>query len=213
MKMLSKYHGYFTGVRTEGVWTLDPITNGWNQGVGAGYTDTFWSATYFDLKGLSDDMETVFLDAATVQHAGFHALGGPAGANILIHDIITSIPVDPTNTLVLDAVFQSGLGFPRGYLNFEHVLYGRMQRWANDLDVASGFPELREEFQYGSLQPTASDRLYSYRFLMVNVLGDTSVILPPVRHLIQASPKAEPEYQHMMRLKRSYDLQQSPDVD
>lgn len=211
--MLSKYHGIFLANRAAGNWVIDPVTNGWNQGVGAGYTDIFWSSTYFDLKGLSDDMETVFLDAATVQHAGFHGLGGPAGSNVVIHDIITSIPVDPTDTLVLDAVFQSGLGFPRGYLNFEHVLYGRVQRWANDLDVASGFPELREEFQYGSLQPTASDRLYSYRFITVNVVGDTAVQLPPVRHLIQASPKAEPEYQHMMRLKRSYDLQQSPDVD
>jgi hypothetical protein len=212
MKMLSKYHGIFLANRAGENWVIDPVTNGWNQGA-APNTDIFWSSTYFDLKGLSDDMKTVFLDGATVQHAGLHGLSGPAGANVVIHDIITSIPVDPTDTLLLDALFQSGLGFPRGYLNFEHVLYGRVQRWANDLDVASGFPELREEFQYGSLQPTASDRLYSYRFMSVNVVGDTAVQIPPVRHLIQASPKEEPEYQHLMRLKRSYDLQQTSDVD
>lgn len=214
MKMLHKYHGYFLGTRTADAWSLDALTNGWTQGVGVGYTDTFHSATYFDLAGMSMEDKTIFIEAATVQEAGFNLIAGaPAGSYYIVHDIMTSVPVDLTDNTVLDAIFQRGLGFPGAELNFEHVIYGRMQRWANDLDTAAGFPELREQKQYGSLQPTASDRIYSYRVLQVSLIGDVSLILAPVRHLIDATAKDEPTYEHIMRLKRSYDLQQSHDED
>ena len=88
-----------------------------------------------------------------------------------------------------------------------------MTRYGIELDFGGAFPVLSEEHQSGSLSPTASDRIYSYRLLIVGAVGDTSVVLPPVRHLISAEAKEEPEYQHMMRLKRSYDLQNEPDVD
>ena len=33
--------------------------------------------------------------------------------------------------------------------------------------------------------------------------------IPPARQLLEVDTKEEPEYQHLMRLKRSYDLQQT----
>lgn len=217
MKQLAKTHGFLSALRTAGVWSI-LVNDGWTQAP-APYTDIWYSNSFIDLKGLSMEAETVFPTAATVQHAGRHALVGPAGSNMVIHDIITSIPLDLTDTDVLNGVFTFGVGFSgststaKGSLNFEHVIFARTQKWANDLDVAAQFPELREEFQYGSMAPSASDRLYCYRFVGLYVTGDTGMDIPPARQLLEVDAKAEPEYQHLMRLKRSYDLQQTPDVD
>jgi len=45
--------------------------------------------------------------------------------------------------------------------------------------------------------------------------GNTSnrILTPSGRHVMQVDAIAEPEFQYLMRLKRSYDLQQTPDVD
>lgn len=213
MKTLAKHHGYFVASKTAGIWTLDALTDGWTQGVGPGYEDTFTSATYFDLAGMAMDEKTLFLEAATVQQAGFTAIGSVAGDNVRVYDIMTSIPIDITDNNVQDDIFQRGLGFPGSTLNFEHVLYQRMERFSLDLDYANSFPVLAESHQSGSLSPTASDRIYSYRLITFTFAGDGAGILPPVRHLINVKPTEEQTYQYLMRLKRSYDLQQEPDVD
>lgn len=213
MKVLAKQHGFLSTLRTGGVWTV-LVNDNWEQAP-APLDDIWYSSSYIDLKGLSIDGDTVFPKAATVQSAGRHALVGPAGSSMIIHDIVTSIPIDTSDQQVLNGIFTIGVGFnaaaanAKGTLNFEHVIYARSQRWANDLDVAASFPEMREEVFYGSMQPTASDRLYCYRFVGLYVVGDTGMDIPPARQLIEVDAKEEPEYQHLMRLKRSYELQQT----
>ena len=213
MKVLAKQHGFLSALRTEGVWTV-LVNNDWEQAP-APLDDIWYSSSYIDLKGLSIDGDTVFPQAATVQFAGRHALVGPAGSSMIIHDIITSIPIDTSDQQILNGIFTVGIGFngntanAKGILNFEHVIYARSQRWANDLDVAASFPEMREEIFYGSMQPTASDRLYCYRFVGLYAVGDSGMDIPPARQLLEVDTKEEPEYQHLMRLKRSYDLQQT----
>jgi len=66
------------------------------------------------------------------------------------------------------------------------------------------------------MAPTASDRIYCYRIVALDVstlASAANINVQPARYLIQAVPKAEPEYEYLMRLKRSYDLQQSHDED
>jgi hypothetical protein len=212
MKTLAKYHGYFLATKAAGVWTLDPLADGWTQSVHD--PNAFFSETYFDLKGLAINDETIFPQAATVQQNGFTSFGtGAAGESLLVYDIMTSIPVDLTDLDVQNAIVQRGLGFPATVLNFENVIYQRMRRYAFDIDYAGAFPPLADEEQSGSLMPTASDRIYSYRFLLFNVGPTSGGIIPPVRHLLLVNTKEEKEYEYLMRLKRSYDLQQSFDVD
>ena len=216
MKTLAKEHGYFNASRVGGpivgVWTFNTEAGGWVQGTGAN-TDYFSSSTYFDLAGMSMEEKTMFVQAATVQQAGILLVSGSTGDNVVLYDIMTSIPIDITDINVQTDIVNRGLGFSGSALNYEHVIYQRMTRYGVELDFGGSFPVLAEEYQSGSLSPTASDRIYSYRLLIVGAVGDTSVVLPPVRHLISAEAQEEPTYQHLMRLKRSYDLQQAPDVD
>jgi hypothetical protein len=211
MKTLAKHHGYFVASKTAGIWTIDPLADGWIQN--ASFPDQYSSATYFDLAGMSMEDKTLFIEAATVQQAGFTAIGSAAGDNVLIYDIMTSIPVDIEKSDVQDKIAQRGLGFPGSLLNFEHVLYQRMQRYSLDVDYGARFAVLAESHQSGSLSATASDRIYSYRFMFFSFAGDGGAVVPPVRHLINVEAKEEQTYEHLMRLKRSYDLQQEPDVD
>jgi len=179
------------------------------------------SSTYFDLAGLAVEDETLFLDAATVQEAGTKTMvQGGAGDQYIVWDILTSVPVEWSG--FVDEWYYNGLGFPETKGNFEHVLYQRKQVWALTSDNDSLTPTLIDEAQSGSLLPTASDRIYSYRIVQLSVFsaamgppptGLIYAVIPPVRHLIQANAKKEQDYQYLMRLKRSYDLQNEPDVD
>lgn len=176
----------------------------------------FCSQTFFDLAGLAMEEKTIMPEAITCQQGTQPIMqGSAAGDNFLMLDVITSIPIDVVfgSTTILNW-FNVGPGFPGSTLNFEHVLYARLQRWTTDLDTANQFPMKADEFQCGSMSPTASDRLYSYRVILVS-LGATvaRVITPAGRHVLSVDTKEEPTYEYLMRLKRSYDLQQSPDVD
>lgn len=173
----------------------------------------FVSETFFDLAGLAIDDKTIFPAGITCQRGNSALLDAAApGDNFIMLDVLTSIPVDITNDVL--NWFNVGAGFPGSTLNFEHVLYMRGQRWTVDVDTNSQFPLKADEWQSGSMSPTASDRVYSYRVVLVNT-GNSSarIITPTGRHVMQVETKEEPTYEYLMRLKRSYDLQQSPDVD
>lgn len=213
MKMLAKEHGLLFITRTAGNNVQDPTSTGWTSNPD---DDRYYtSSTYFDLGGLAQEEKTVFIDSITDQSCGlFGATQFNAGDSMVVYDIITSIPVDITKTSVQSDIFLYGLGFNDAVLNFEHVLYQRMRRYACDVDTAQQFLMLTEDRQSGSLSPTASDRLYSYRMVGVFITAlEATCGIPPTRHLIRLEAKEEPTYSHMMRLKRSYDLQQVPDRD
>jgi len=176
----------------------------------------FCSETYFDLAGIAMDDKTIFPSGITSQLGSLSTqFGAAAGDNFVVLDVITSIPIEVEfGSTVISNWFNMGPGFPGTTLNFEHVLYCRGQRWTTDLDTNNQFPIKADEWQCGSMSPTASDRLYSYRVVLVG-LGATAtrIVTHSARHVMQVDVSEEPTYQYLMRLKRSYDLQYEPDVD
>lgn len=219
MKQLAKYHMHcaLEWVATE--WRFNNVAPGYNDGwrlfdnTNRNAVATL-SETYFDLAGLAMDEKTIMTDAMTTQEAYLPTISaGQAGDQVWVFDIMTSVPFK--SDLDWARVYLSGAGFPSGPLNFEHVLYQRVRRYTLDLDTAAAFPLLADDIQSGSLAPTASDRIYSYRLMVYYNLSGAGigVSVPISRHLIQCDVKEEPQYEYMMRLKRSYDLQQEPDVD
>lgn len=215
MKILAKYHSAldisqtapnnydFTAVSQVG------SNSQWSKISG----QIFVSETFFDVAGLSMDDKTIFPSGITCQRGNSPLLqAGAPGDNFIMLDVLSSIPVDIPNDVL--NWFNVGAGFPGSTLNFEHVLYMRGQRWTVDVDTNAQFPLKADEWQSGSMAPTASDRVYSYRVILVNT-GNASarIITPTGRHVMQVEATTEPEFEYLMRLKRSYDLQQSPDVD
>jgi hypothetical protein len=215
MKTLTKEHQVVNILQTApDAFVIDGQYGSWR----ALNNKVFASSSYFDLAGMSQREKTMFFEAATVQelYSPIH-VDGQVGDNIVVFDIMTSEPMNDAELLSFAAsgnfaTSQAGLGY-------QETIYARVRHYLVDLDTASwGTFILGTENQLGSLEPTASDRIYTYRMIYVpklnipfSIPGKLTVYY--ARHIIRAEAKEEAEYRYLMRLRRSYELQQSYDED
>ena len=210
MKTLTKEHGFLSVNRTGAEWAIDPsLSNGW-EAVGS----TFVSSTYFDLAGMSMEEKTLFFQAAGTQELLNPQLFNVAvGDGVYLLDIMTSSPMTPTEVVL----FFSGANFSGSGSNigFDETIFARVQAFSIHVDTGTyAGGTLNSDNQLGSMKPTASDRIYSYRALIPGTpITADRIDLLPCRHILQAMAKEESDHQYMMRLLRSYQLQQEPDVD
>lgn len=217
MKTLVKYHTALFADRDPaivGVYDLN-TSQGYSQGWRKVGPTTFVSEVILDLAGVAMEDETIFFDGITVQEGGIgNAITGQAGDSFVVLDIVSSIPLDIDGDF--GNILLHGAGFPfGGKSNFDHIQYSRTNRFTLDLDTSAAFAFKASSEQSGSLYPTASDRLYIYRLVSIFDFSNalTSMGVASSRVVFAVNTKEEPTYQYLMRLKRSYDLQQEPDVD
>lgn len=213
MKTLAKEHSLGTFSQTSpGNWEFA-------GGNSTGYWEqtgpfTFVSSTYFDLAGMSMEEKTLFFEAAGTQTALPPAgtAAAVAGDALVIADLMTSSPLTAE-----EALFVAAFGnFPPAPLSFQETVYGKIDSWVVHLDTGDwGSYTLTNSEQIGSMMPTASDRVYSYRVVILSAVAPTepTIVVNAARHILRAKAKEEPDYEYMMRLLRSYQLQQEPDVD
>ena len=210
MKMLTKEHGLLSVSRTGSEWDLDPaLSQGWTKVSSGGFV----SSNYFDLAGMSMDEKTLFFEAAGTQELLNPQFFNVApGDSVILCDIMTSSPMTDQ-----EAVFFSLYGNFAGSqtkLSFDETIYARCHAYSIHVDTgAYGGTTLNSDNQLGSMKPTASDRVYSYRVVLVATVSADRMDLSGCRHILQAKAKEEPDHEYMMRLLRSYQLQQEPDVD
>ena len=211
MKTLVKEHGLFQG-------TIDPENNVIMSQFADGYeelaTTVFVSKNYFDLAGMSQEDKTLFFEGATVQNLANPSFSvGTAGDSVGVIDIMSAIPLSDTE---LVAYFNNGNFASNSGPTFEQTQYARYTYHVIDIDfAAAGYFNTMFSNQIGSLEPTASDRIYTYRLIGIgdaNTVGQIISVFP-CRYILRADAKEEAEYQHLMRLKRSYDTQQRFDRD
>ena len=208
MKTLTKEIGRLSASVTGGLGAIEDDTAGGWKLIPA--SRRFYFQTYFDLAGMSKEEKTLFFSGAATQNAN-PPTSNPAapGNRVQIIDIMTTKPLTETE-----------LGFIYVYANmeqtvltFDQTVYMRNRTCNTDLDnqAAAVMITIFDE-QLGSLEPTASDRIYCTRLVSIDG-ADGFYNLYPVRYLLRAEAKEEDEYQYLMRLKRSYELQQSFDRD
>ena len=213
MKTLAKEHNFLQMDGVENTWNVVPASSsGWRQFGG----QVGISSTYFDLAGMSMKEKTLFFEASGVQTTSPPATdqGGAAGDSVVILDVMTSTPLTDNEL----AVFLSLGNFSGSSITWSETIYARQQLWARTLNEAGlSYMVLLNEEQCGSMSPTASDRVYSYRLVVpggvIGGPGATSIFVYPARHILRAEAKEEPDHEYIMRLLRSYELQQEPDVD
>ena len=128
--------------------------------------------------------------------------------------LISSVPLD--NAALIQAASQAPgftqfSGSPLNY-NRDVIIHGESRTFTVDssLSVAGGNNTLTEvdRHVYSSLEPTAADRLYGYRLILIsekNGQGE-GLTLPPLRVIMPGTITEEPKAEYMMRLKRSYEL-------
>lgn len=188
--------------------TITPETkSGWTLISG---TFICYYETYFDLAGMSSQDKTLFFSGAATQNV-YPPTSDPAtpGNRFLITDIMVTKPLTETE---LQFVLIYG-NMQETVLTFDQTIYLRNRVLNTDLDnQAATFMIPLSDEQLGSLEPTASDRIYCYR-IVSHTGADGTYGVFPVRYLLRAEAKEEAEYQYLMRLKRSYELQNEPDRD
>jgi hypothetical protein len=212
MKTMAKEFNFLTVTKAGPLYTLTD-GQGWRQPNPA--FSQFVSSTYFDLGGLTIDDKTLFFEGATIQEVlPPSASNATAGDGVVVVDIMSVVPLTDTEVLAYSskANFAESAG---STLAFEQTVYGRVRVFNIDIDnAAGGYYITLSDNQTGSLSATASDRIYCYRAALFganNSDGDHSIY--GARYLLRAHAKEEAEYEYLMRLKRSYELQNEPDRD
>lgn len=214
MKTLTKEFGLLKANLTGGLWTIDQSLSisGWRQlnpGLGQ-----FIADTYFDLGGLAMDEKTLFFEGAAMQEVLPPALTTATAGDLLnVVDILSTTPL--TDNEVALFVTQGNFIGSGSTLTFDQTIFARSRVFNMDLDnVAGGYFIVVGDNQLGSLESTASDRIYVYRYATVAASAPaTSLELYGARYILRAKAVEEPDYEYLMRLKRSYELQQQIDRD
>ena len=218
MKVMAKEHGLIqmTLGGAPNQYSITSNLSGWTQPYPP--QGVFMSKNYFDLAGLSMREKTLFFKGATVQQwANPSGTALAAGDLCIITDVMSSSPMtdNELNGFATYGNFAGpGTTLSSG-LTFEQTIYARRREYAVSLDLAAwGSMQLVSDDQLGSMSPTASDRVYSYRYIFIQLAGTNKELnVFGCRHLLSAEAKEEPEFEYLMRLKKSYELQQSYDED
>ena len=218
MKTLAKEHPFLVanraGTPENPVWSVDDGSPGWRLLNPGANSPVFASSIYFDLAGLSQREKTLFFEGATVQDMlNPLAYNQAPGDSLIVTDLMTTKPLSDAQLTQFSIL--GNFASPGASLTFEETVYARLNQYVVDLDTASWGSLMQVSTnQIGSLKATASDRIYSYRIVTGGspFVGDRFDVLA-CRHLLRAEAKEEPDYEYLMRLRRSYELQQEPDVD
>jgi hypothetical protein len=210
VKVLTKEHGIGVFERTNAEWDINqPLSNGWEEVT----TGSFVSSSYFDLAGMSMDDKTLFFEAAGTQSVLAPVnFNGQPGDSIVLTDLMTAIPL--TNTELLNFALFGNFG-DNPPISYQETIYARVDQWVAHVDTGTWTSlTLTNSEQLGSMMPTASDRVYSYRVVVFGTpFVGNRVDISSARHILQAKATEEADHTYMMRLLRSYQLQQEPDVD
>ena len=212
MKTLAKEFGLLVVQKAGPLWNFEPTTTqgeGWEQTAVGG--NIFVNRTFFDLAGMSIDFKTLFFEGAAIQETlAPSSSPSTAGNGVVLVDVMSNKQL--TNDEAT-AILTLGNTAGDSNLTFDQTIYMRHRTFNMDIDnAAGGYMITLVDNQLGSLEPTASDRVYCTRIVAFGG-ADGDYGLYPVRYLLRANAKEEAEYEYLMRLKRSYELQQRFDRD
>jgi len=182
-------------------------------------TSTYFTAaqsTYFDLAGLTQQQKTIYFQSLSAQQYSINFFRGAGVGDSYVELILYSaVPINDTDLIT---VFANGPGGQFTNTNWEQIPYWRTTNSYIGLDQG-GYQQLIHQAVNvgGSGAATASDRIYVYRIVSGTFAaagaGVTESYTAPTTCIMLIDERQEPDYQYIMRLKKSYDLQQSFDVD
>lgn len=170
--------------------------------------------SYFDTSGYTRDMLTIMPITAYVQEAGRYQVTEPGTQRLIVVDLITTERISNAAAFVGDLITGNEMiGFPNSTVDFTQVIFGRMREFTGITQGGSTqdvFAPTSDQ-QFGSLEPTTSDKLWTYKFI-INIGLPSSPQLanylryPGSRIILQVEVIKESELPFMMRQKRSYEL-------
>jgi len=221
------------GDNVTGVWTMSPSSDYRNLKPTDFPNANYWVSEHkLDLSGYVQSDLTVGFRRSFEQEAGYRSINwnanrdnqlDPYAAAVGEQIIISSVPFTDDQLIALTI---GSPGFTpisalidAGNFNRVHIIHGHGSYFDIDLNQivdpsedSSAFLQRKQDWYYSSLEPTAADCLYCYRFLALpngaaaDEYGATGLVLPALRVILDAFTVEEPDLEYMMRLKRSYEL-------
>ena len=177
-------------------------------------TDGLVFSTNIDLSGSTRINDFTFGTAQTqYQDPGVYS-STAVSARTEVVEIISDVPLNNAALITIkDNLGVTVPGMMNSQQDFTTILYGNYRLYVpnNSLGAFPGFLQLISSGSFGSKEPSASDRLYCYRILKCVGLAGETLLAPACRVGLFGSMYAEGQLPHMMRLKRSYELQQKVD--
>ena len=201
---LDTVSGTFSIIANGGNWVADYYTDGGGNHLGV----LRWQG-YIDLSGYTRESRTFFPGSPLLQEGGMYVLVG--GTSLTNYTLITSSPIDETTMMTIAGTFTVP-GMLDSTTNADQVV------WVvgSQMGPGSTFNNLlstQDAWSWGTGNPTATDRLYVYKFAHIITGTNATVQLPPCHILVPGIVDGEEDLVYMERLRRSFELQQTPDVD
>jgi len=211
MKVLSKSFSSTTALLGSGEWNLSGSQNP-RPLINTDRVVTWYQSTYFDLAGMSLDDKTLFFKAIQLQRGFTPEFTNGATADSLMEQVLL------VTSPIAEADLLSAFVDPIGQLDFQEIVYCESRVYSKTLDEgALTFPMLVHNNIVSGARASATDRVYCYRIMSLSPAtpgaGVDLATVTSVQMIIGAEAVEEPEFQYIMRLKRSYDLQNEPDRD
>jgi len=189
-------------------WDDFELANGWSNISNVMY----WQGS-IDLSGYAMERKTFYPVTAFTQEAQSYVSFGGSGQSIVY--LVSSIPTE-VNDLLTQIVYASAPGFIQPSAagvsqdDWTSTLFGQYDlNLINTNLPALGICQPIMTRQFGSLSPTAADKLYVTKVVIPTTIagevGD-SLSIPSSRIVIPGTIREEPKLEYMMRLKRSYEL-------
>lgn len=180
-----------------------------------GINNVFVMEEQIDIAGLTN-MELTFFPLSGDVQRGPTSMGLAYGAQGIINEWIYVCAAPMDASIGPQFMTWNLVGQGANDTEFQNVIWGKAWTWVNNNSLPSNFGVAVNTTLMGSGEPTNGDRLYVYR--IVSTVGFTPTVgsfaeLPSARLLISGQLKEEEEYQQLMRMRRTYELQQTYDED
>lgn len=180
-----------------------------------GATNVFIMQEEIDVSGLTQ-MEFTFYPIAGDVQRGPTSMGLAFATGGYINEwiYVCASPIRPN----VGSQFQTWNLVGQGAMatEFQNVIWGKSWTWATNTSIPANWAVAINTTLMGSGEPTNGDRLYVYR--VVSIAGFTPGVgtfaeLPSVRLLLSGQLREEADYAQLMRMRRTYQLQQFHDED
>lgn len=198
----------------EGNWTLDSASSGgaYDELLGTPLSGAWLFQSQIDIAGWTKEGLTAFFAGLYTQRPNPHFTNytvDPMAGGAVVRDvvIVTDVPLS-------DALATTGLlaGFPRSASDYMTIKYAAGSQRVQTISAPNTLTE-NDSWHYGSADPSASDTLYVYRYVTIDVpVASTPTVIvdyPTLRLVAEGIATEEPEYVYLTRLRRSYELREN----
>lgn len=186
--------------------------------VGVGHA--FIHESTIDVAGYTKEELTFFPIGGDVQRGGT-SLGGTTGY-VTEYIIASVVPIENRSWKALTSLNmwntlpgQFVQGDTTSSIDFEQIIWGQMNIYTQNTNLNQNWGIPVHTSMIGSGAATNGSKIYVYRVLRLDDASGAGFFaeLPSARLLLPGQLKEEQEYAQIMRMRRSYELQQTYDED